>query len=218
MALAISFQSMNIYSTPHLLPHEKYVSIAWSRAQYGSSHVCLIHPCMPSMVHLLSSFSCSVVSDALWPHGLQHTRPPCPSLFPRICSNSCPLSQWCHPTILASAACFSFCPQSFPASGSFPMSQLSHQMAKVLELQLQHPFFQWILEGLISFRIDWFVLLSKGLSRIFSSITIQKHQFFSVQPSSGSNSHIHTWLLENHSFDYMHLCWQSDVSVFEYAV
>ena len=68
-------------------------------------------------------FSCSVVSDSLWPHGLQHTRPPCPSPNPRVYSNSCPLSQWCHPTISSSVVPFSSCLQSFPASGSFPMSQ-----------------------------------------------------------------------------------------------
>jgi len=84
------------------------------------------------------------------PHGLQHTRLPCPSLSPRVYSNSCPLSQWCHPTISSSVTPFSSCSQSFPASGSFPMSfSSSHQVSKVLELQLQHQSFQWI------FRVDF---------------------------------------------------------------
>ena len=79
-------------------------------------------------------FSCSVLSDTLWPHGLQHARLPCPSLFPEVGSNSCPLSQWCHPTISSSVTPFSSCPQSFPSSGSFPMSDSSHQVPKVLAI------------------------------------------------------------------------------------
>ena len=86
--------------------------------------------------HLLLLFSCSVMSNSLWPHGLKHARPPCPLPSPRACSNSCSLSQWCHPTISSSVVPFSTCLQSFPASESFLMSQLLHQVAKVLELQL----------------------------------------------------------------------------------
>ena len=113
---------------------------------------------------------------------------------PRACSDSCPLSQWCHSTISSSVIPLSSCLQSFPASRSFPMSQFfSHQVAKVLEFQLEHQSFQWIfrtlsLTGLIS-------LLSKELSRVFSNPTVQKLQFFSAQPLQ-SNSHIRTWLLE----------------------
>ena len=96
--------------------------------------------------HLLSSvqFSRSVVSDSLWPHEPQHARPPCPSPTPGVYPNSCPLSRWCHPAISSSVVPFSSCPQSFPASESFPMSQSSHQVAKVLKFQLQHQSFQWI--------------------------------------------------------------------------
>ena len=93
-------------------------------------------------------FSCSAVSYSLRPHGLQHVRPPCPSPIPRVYSNSCPLSQWCHPTISSSVVPFSLL-QSFPTSGSFLMSQFLHQVAKVLEFQCQHQSFQWI------FRIDF---------------------------------------------------------------
>ena len=107
--------------------------------------------------HYYSSCSVAKPCPTLWPHGLQHDRPPCPSPSPGACSNSCPLSWWCHPTISSSVTHFSSHPQSFPASGSFPMS--SHQVAKVLELQFQYHFSQWIFR--IDFlRIDWFDLLA----------------------------------------------------------
>ena len=114
----------------------------------------------------------------------------------RNCSNSCPLSQWCHPAISSSVATFFSCPQSFPASGSFPVNQLfastgqstgASASASVLPVNIQDRF-PLELTGLIS--------LFKGLSRVFSNTTVQKHQFFGTQPSLGSNSHIHTWLLE----------------------
>ena len=118
--------------------------------------------------HLILSllFNHSVMSDSLWPHGLQHTRLPCPSPSPRAYSNSCPSSQWCHPTILSSVTPFSSCPQSFAASGSFPMNQLftsggQRIEASVLPMNI-HGWFPLGLTDLIS-------LLSKGLSRIFSN-------------------------------------------------
>ena len=141
-------------------------------------------------------FSGSIMSDSLRPHGLQHARLPCPSPSPRSCSNSCPSSQWCHPTNSSSVVPFSSCPQSFPALGSFPMNQLftwggqsirASASASVLPMNTQDWSLGWT--GLIS-------LQSKGLSRVFSNTTVQKHQFFNVQPSLWSNSHIHTWLLE----------------------
>ena len=100
-------------------------------------------------------FSRSVVSGSLWPHGLQLTRLPCPSQSPRVCTNSCLLSRWCHPTILSSVAPFSSCPQYFPTSESFQWVVFSHQVAKVLELQLQQQSSNEY-SGLISFRIGWF--------------------------------------------------------------
>ena len=136
------------------------------------------------------------MSDSLLPHGLQHTRLTYPSLTPRVCSNSCPLRQWCHPTMSSSVTHFP-CNQSFPESGSFPMSQLfasggqsngASASASVLPMNIQG-WFPSGLTGVIS-------LQSKGLSRVFSSTTVWKHQFFSAQPSLWSNSHIHTWLLE----------------------
>ena len=219
-------------------------------------------------------FSCSAMSDSLRPHESQHARPPCPSPTPRVHSNSCPSSRWCHPAISSSVVPFSFCLQSFPASESFPISQLftsggqiigESASASVLPMNLfshsvvsdslwphglQHtrlsclsPFprafsnscpschplllpsifprirvfsnesfllIRWPKywscsfsispfnenSGLISFRIDWLISLqSKGLLRVFSSTSIQQHQFFDSQPSLWSSSHIHTWLL-----------------------
>ena len=140
-------------------------------------------------------FSCSVVSNSLQPHRLQHTRHPCPSPTPEVYSNSCPLSQWCHPTISSSVVPFSFCLQSFPVSGSFQMSQLfatgSHSIevsasASVLPMNIQ----DWLLLGWTG----WISFQSKGLSRVFSNTTVQKHQFFDAQLSLWSNSHIHIWL------------------------
>ena len=103
----------------------------------------ILKPSVPFHRGLLL-FSLSVLSEFLWPHGLQHPRSPCPSLSPRIYSNTCPLSRWCHPTISSSVVPFSSCPQSFPASGLSQWLGSSHQVAKLLEFQLQHQFFQWI--------------------------------------------------------------------------
>ena len=160
----------------------------------------------------------SVVSDSLWSQGLQHTRLPCLSPTPGACSNSCPLSWWCHPTISSSVILISSCLQSFPASGSFPMSRFlasdgqrngASVSTSVLPVNIQG----WFPLGLTG----WISFQSKGLSRVFSS-TKRKHQFSGTQPSLWTNSHIHTWLLENHSFDYTELCWPSDSSAFEYAI
>ena len=135
--------------------------------------------------------------DSLWPHGLQHAILPCTSPTPGACSNSCPLSQWYHPTISLSVIPFSSCLQSFQASGSFPVSQFfesggqnigASASASFLPMNIQD-WFPLGLTGLI-------FLLSKGLSRVFSNTTVQNHQLFGAQLSLWSNSHIHTWLLE----------------------
>ena len=115
--------------------------------------------CSPEFDLSSVQFNHSVVSDSLRPHGLQHARPPCPSPTPGVYSSSCPLSRWCHPTISSSDTLFSSCFQSFPASESFPWVSCSHQLAKVLELQLQYQSFQQIFR-LISFRTDLFDLLA----------------------------------------------------------
>ena len=149
--------------------------------------------------HSFSSvqFSHSVVSDSLRPHESQHARPPRPSPTSRIHSDSWPSSQWCHPAISSSVVPFSSYLQSSPASGSFPMSQSFTSdgqsigvsaIASVLPMNIQC----WFPLGVTG----WISLHSKGLSRVFSNTTVQKHQFFGAQLSSQSNSHIHTWLLE----------------------
>ena len=147
----------------------------------------------PTMYFYSVQLSRSVVSDSLLPHELQHARPPCPSPTPRAYSNSCPMSWWCHPTISSSVIPFSSRLQCFPASGSFPMSRLfesggqsigTSASASVLPMNIQG-WFPLGLTGLI-------FLLSKWLSRVFSSTTVWRHQFFSSQPSLWSNSHIRT--------------------------
>ena len=152
---------------------------------------------VPTCYSCCSLFSCLVMSDSLWPQGPQHSRLPYSSISPRVCSDLCPLCWWCHPTILSSVSPFSSCPQSFPALGAFPMSFTFHirepkywslASASVLPVNIQG----WFPLGLMGLSS----LLSKRLSRDFSSVKIQKHQFFNPQPSLWSDSHIHTWLLE----------------------
>ena len=132
----------------------------------------------------------------LRPHEPQHARPSCPSPTPGVHLNPCPSSRCCHPAISSSVVPFSSCPQSFPASGSFQMSQLftsgGHGIGvsastSVLPMNTQDWSLGWT---------GWISLQSKGLSRVFSNTTVQKHQFFSTQLSLQSNSHIHTWSLE----------------------
>ena len=147
-------------------------------------------------------FSCSVTSGSLWPHGLEHTRLPCPSPTPRAYSNSCPSCRWCHPTISSSVIPFSSCLQSFPASGSFPMNQILASggqstgvsaSASVLQTNTQ----DWSPLGWTG----WISLQSKGLSRVFSKNTIQKHQFLVLSFLYGpTHIQIHDYW-ENHSFD-----------------
>ena len=137
------------------------------------------------------------MSESLWPCERQHARLPCPSLSPRVCSHSCPLCWWCHPTISSSVVPFSSCPQSFPASGSFPGSQLftpGGQSNEVSSFSIS-PSNEY--SGLISFRIDWFDLLAvQGALESLLSTTIQKHQLSGTQLSLWFNSYTHTWLLE----------------------
>ena len=145
----------------------------------------------------LVQFSCSVMSDSLQPHGLQHARPPCLSPALGVYSNSCPLSRWCHPAISSCVFPFSSCPQSFTASASFPMSQLFASGGRTIGVSastsvLPRNIQDWSPLGWTG----WISLQSKGLSRVFSKTTIQQHQFFGTQLSLQFNSHIHTWPLE----------------------
>ena len=138
-----------------------------------------MHVCAKSLLQ----FSCSVMSDSLWPHRLQHSRLPCSSPNTKACSNSCPSSRWCHPTVSSSVIPFSSLLQSFPASGSSPTSQFfasggpigASASASVLPVNIQG----WFPLGLTS----WISLLSKGLSRVFSNTTVQKHRFLGAQLS-----------------------------------
>ena len=167
----------------------------------------LFHYGMEYMENLLSqqSFTIqfssvhSVVSDSLRPHELQHARPPYPSPTPGVHSNSGPLSRWCHPAISSSVVPFSSCPQSLPASESFPVSQLFAWGGQSTGASALASFSPKNTQGWSPLEwTGWISLQSKGLSSVFSNITVQKHQFFSAQPSQ-SNSHIHTWLLEKPS-------------------
>ena len=157
-----------------------------------------LHVCMCVLyIYISDQISSSVVSDSLQPHELQHTRPPCPSPTPEIHSDSRPSSQWYHPAISSSVIPFSSCPQSLPASESFPMNQLFAWGGQSTGVSALASFLPKKSQGWSpSEWTRWISLQSKGLSRVFSNTTVQKHQFFDAQPSSQSNSHIHTWPLE----------------------
>ena len=173
-----------------------YNALRRTQCQFHGS-LSKMHNFTPIMNKHSVQFSRSVVSNSLWPHELQHARPPCPSPTTRVHSNSHPLSRWCHQAISSSVVPFSSCPQSLPASESFLMSQLFARggqstgvsaLTSLLPINTQ----DWLSLGWTG----WISLQSKGLSRVFSNTTVQKHQFFGAQPSSQSNSHIHTWPLE----------------------
>ena len=126
----------------------------------------------------------SVVSDSLWPHESQHARPPCPSSTPGVYWNSCPSSRWCHPAISSSVVPLSSCPQSLPASGCFPMSQLFTWGGQSIGVSASASVLTMNTQDLSPLGwTGWISLQSKGLSRVFSNTTVQKHQFLSVQLS-----------------------------------
>ena len=151
-----------------------------------------LHHCFSSV-----QFSRSVVSDSLQPHESQHSMSPCPSPTPGVYPDSHPLSQWCHPAISSSVIPFFSCPQYLPTSKSFPMSQFFAWGGQSTAAIALASFLPKKSQGWSpSEWTGWISLQSKGLSRIFSNTTVQKHQFFGAQPSSQSNSHIHTWPLE----------------------
>ena len=168
-------------------PPDKKTWLIWKDVEHrlpGGN--CKLKQQHDTTIHQFSSvlFSLSVMSDSLWPHEPQHTRPPCPSPTPGVHPNPCPLSRWCHPTISSSVDPFSSCPQSFPASGSFPMSLFFTSggqsigvsaSASVLPMNTQ----DWFPLGWTG----WISLQSKGLSRVFSNTTVQKHPFFGARLS-----------------------------------
>ena len=172
---------MSVFESPTF----SWINELWPRRQDLCQSAIAVLPKNPTKSSVqFSQFSSSVMSDSLWLHESQHARPPCPSPTPRVYSNSRPLSRWCHPVISSSVVPFSSCPQSLPASESFPMNQLFtwggqstgvSALASVLPKNTQDwsPL-EWP---------GWISLQSKGLSRVFSNTTVQKHQFFSAQLS-----------------------------------
>ena len=157
--------------------------VIWSHCNYQDIEK-IIENVILNFLYIHDKFNCSVMSNSLQTHGLQHTRPPCPSPTPGAYSNSCPLSWWCHPTISFSVSPFSFCFQTFPASGSFQMTQFkalggqsigASALASVLPMNIQ----DWSHLA----RTGWISLLSKQLSRVLSNTTVQKHQFFGAHLS-----------------------------------
>ena len=154
--------------------------------------------CRNCFIPLFSSVQFSrSVSDSWRPNESQHSRPPCSSPNPGVHSDLCPSSPWCHPAISSSVVPFSSCPQSLPASESFPMSQLFTWGGQSTVASALASFLPKNTQGWSpSEWTGWISLQSKGLSRVFSNTTLQKHQFFGSQLSSQSNSHVHTWPLE----------------------
>ena len=183
---------------------------SWSKLPYPSPEyilnprskpVSLTSPVLVGGFFTTSATNCSIQSLScvllFVTQGLQHARPPCPSTTPGVYSNSCPLSRWCHPTISSSVIPFSSCLQSFPSSGSFQMSQFFAAGGQSIEVSASGSVLSMNIQDW--FPLEWTGLISlqsKGLSRVFSNTTVQKHQFFGTQLSLLSNSHIHTWLLE----------------------
>ena len=151
------------------------------------------------------------MSNYLRPHELQHARLLCLLLSPWVCSDSCPLSQWCHPTISSCVTPFSSCPQSFLGSGSLSVSLLFASSGQSIGASASPSVLPMNIQG-------WFPLGLTGsislLSRVFSSTTVRKHQFFGAQPCLWSNSHIVHPYWKIHSLDYMDVCSQTDVSAF----
>ena len=163
-------------------------------------------------------FSCSVVSDSLWPHGLQHSTLTCPSPTPGVHPNPFPLSQWCHPTISSSVVPFSSCPQSFPESGSFPMSWLFTSSGQSIGASSSASVFSMNTQGWFPSGLTGLIfLLSKGLSRVFSNTTVQKHQFLCVQLMV-QLSHLCVFTGKTIAFDYTYLWRQCEVSGFQCAI
>ena len=176
VTIATPFRGANKGKQPQCPSNEEWIKKLWYIYQMRSDEI-----------------SRSVVSDSLQPHESQHARPPCPSPIPGVHWDSRPSSQWCNPAILSTAVPFSFCPQSLPASESFPMSQHFIWDGQKTGVSALASFLPKKSQGWSpSEWIGWFSFQSKGLSRVFPNTTVQKHQFFGAQLSSQSNSHIHT--------------------------
>ena len=179
------------FLTPEHLPDPEIESLSPAAPDWQEDSLPLWH--LGSKV--ISSVA-QLCPNSLRPHGLQHARLPCPSPTPGACSNCCPSSQWCHPTILSSFIPFSSHLQSFPASGSVPMSQFFASGGQSIGVSASASVLPMNIQDRVSLGWTRISLQSKGLSRVFSNITVQKHQFFGSQLSLWSNLHICMWLLE----------------------
>ena len=194
LLLLSHFSHVRFCATPWIAAHQAPLSKEFSRQRYWRG---LPFPSHHWFQFSSVQFSCSVLSDFLRPHESQHARPPCPLPTPWVHSNSCPSSQSCHPAISSSVIPFSSCPQSFPASESFPISQIFAWGGQSTGVSASASFLPKNTQNWSPLECTgWISLQSKELSRVFSNTTVQKHQFFSAQLSSQSNSHIHTWPLE----------------------
>ena len=188
----------------------------------------ITYDCLEDCEYILGTLSTQIITwpqdtpsiavqllSRVWPYGLQNARLLYFLLFSRVCSNSCPSSQWCYLTISSLMATFSSCLQSFPASGSFPMSLFFASGGQSIRASISASVPPLNIQGWFPLGLTGFISLqSKGLSSVFSSTIVQKHQFWALSLLYGpALSSVHDcW--KNHSFDYTHLCWQSDVSAF----
>ena len=192
------FQGYSLKSSqPRLLPQSPKLCSLHLCLFCSLAHRLIVTIFLNSIYMYSDQISHSVVSDSLRPHESQHARPPCPSPSPGVHSDSHPSSQWCHWAISSSVVPFSSCPQSLPASESFPMTQLFAWGGQITGVSALASFLPKNTQGWSpSEETGWISLQSKGLSRVFSNTTVQKHQFFGAQPSSQSNSHSRTWSQE----------------------
>ena len=192
---------LNTRQTPSLTTKLQFVnniSVKCNEVKHNEkiyAYILSIYKYMYVLIYIIYQIrSAAQLCPTLWPHESQHARPPCPSQTPGVHWDSRPSSQQCHPAISSSAVPFSSCPQSLPASEFFPMSQLFAWGGQSTGVSALASFFPKKSQGWSpSEWMGWISLQSKGLSGVFSNTTVQKHQFFSAQPSSQSNSHIHTW-------------------------
>jgi len=168
----------------------------WHRHQQGTKRVPPLLVFSKKLYTYSVQFSRSVVSDSSQPHESQQARPPCPSPTPGIHPHSCTSSWWCHSAISSSVVPFSSCPQSLPETGCFPMSQLFEWGGQSIGVSASTSVFPMNTQDQSPLGWTGWISKSKGFSRVFSNTTVKKHQFFDVQLSSQSNSHIHTWPLE----------------------
>ena len=217
---------LTLFETPWTVAHQVPLSMGFSRQEYWNGLPCPTPRDFPNpRIQLPSPILAGRFFTILTPVAVQSfshvwlcdpmdCRRPCPSLSPRAYSNMCPLSQWCHQTIVSPDILFSSCLQSFPASGTFPLSWLLSSCGQSISVSASASVLPMNSEGWFPLGLTgWIALQSKGLSRVFSNTTVRKHQSFGAQPSLRSNSHIHDYW-KNHGFDYRGLCWHSNVSVF----